>query len=79
MDYVTISNHDNEEFEEEVITSEDDQARVKSGGIEQWFKKKTSKQEKSQSEDSETVTHDNEQPHDKEESKFKKLMKSLFE
>lgn len=79
LDYVTISNHDNEEFEEEVITSEDDQARVKSGGIEQWFKKKTSKQEKSQSEDSETVTHDNEQPHDKEESKFKKLMKSLFE
>ncbi|MGO3050127.1 cell division protein FtsA [Staphylococcus casei] len=96
LDYVTISNHDSEEFEEEVIESDDRENNTKSSGFD-WFKKKSNKQEESQS-----PTSDSEQQHvkedyeekvnvdedaegkpqhkdDKEEGKFKKLMKSLFD
>lgn len=43
LDYVTISNHDNEEFEEEVIESKPKEQPEKTGGFD-WFKKKPNKQ-----------------------------------
>ncbi|ANZ33613.1 cell division protein FtsA [Staphylococcus carnosus] len=95
LDYVTISNHDNEEFEEEVIESEPKEHTEKSGGFD-WFKKKPNKQaheehvETEQNAADEHVpeeehhpNHENDQnsdqSHEKDESKFKKLLKSLFD
>ena len=101
LDYVTISNHGSEEFEEEVIESEEKENASKSSGFD-WFKKKSNKQEGAISDDSEPahvhkspassqsrdeheeqyedeyVEH-NHEPKEQEESKFKKLMKSLFD
>ena len=85
LDYVTINNHDSEEFEEEVIESNDRENSTKSSGFD-WFKKKSNKQEEPH-----TSTSDIEEPEaseayehednieQEEESKFKKLMKSLFD
>ncbi|MDG0821410.1 MAG: cell division protein FtsA [Staphylococcus equorum] len=93
LDYVTISNHDSEEFEEEVIESDEREHSTKSSGFD-WFKKKSNKQEEPQTSASEMeepeapeeydekvdVNQDEERkPQDKEEGKFKKLMKSLFD
>ncbi|MEP9851686.1 cell division protein FtsA [Staphylococcus aureus] len=93
LDYVTISNHDSEEFEEEVIESDEREHSTKSSGFD-WFKKKSNKQEESQMSASEAeepeapeeydeevdIKQDEERkPQDKEEGKFKKLMKSLFD
>ncbi|MHD0397998.1 cell division protein FtsA [Staphylococcus simulans] len=97
LDYVTISNHDNEEFEEEVIESDSKPQTEKSSGFD-WFKKKQTKpaHETPASDDSvetddvsespethhtKQVTDDNsDQSHEKqEESKLKKLLKSLFD
>lgn len=95
LDYVTISNHDNEEFEEEVIESEPKEHTEKSGGFD-WFKKKPNKQApeehveeepKAADDDIREETHrpnhendqNSDQSHEKEESKFKKLLKSLFD
>ncbi|MEB7673670.1 cell division protein FtsA [Staphylococcus equorum] len=93
LDYVTISNHDSEEFEEEVIESDEREHSTKSSGFD-WFKKKSNKQEEPQTSASEMeepeapeeydekvdANHDEERkPQDKEEGKFKKLMKSLFD
>lgn len=101
LDYVTISNHGSEEFEEEVIESEEKENTSKSSGFD-WFKKKSNKQEGAISDDSEaahvhkspassqsTDEHEeqyedeyvehNHEPKEQEESKFKKLMKSLFD
>ncbi|UNP86464.1 cell division protein FtsA [Staphylococcus equorum] len=93
LDYVTISNHDSEEFEEEVIESDEREHSTKSSGFD-WFKKKSNKQEEPQMSASEMeepeapeeydekvdVNQDEERkPQDKEEGKFKKLMKSLFD
>ncbi|BFL68077.1 MULTISPECIES: cell division protein FtsA [Staphylococcus] len=91
LDYVTISYQDNEEFEEEVIESEDKDNESKSSGFD-WFKRKSNKKENHE-EEPETPReesyegrreHHEEDYHqaegkDKEEGKFKKLMKSLFE
>lgn len=95
LDYVTISNHDNEEFEEEVIESEPKEHTEKSGGFD-WFKKKPNKQAHDEpveteqnaaddhvSEEERHPNHENDQnsdqSHEKDESKFKKLLKSLFD
>ncbi|WP_210139872.1 cell division protein FtsA [Staphylococcus sp. GDY8P54P] len=93
LDYVTINNHDSEEFEEEVIESNDRENSTKSSGFD-WFKKKSNKQEEphtstsdiEEPEVSEAYEHEDNieqeeesKPQDKEESKFKKLMKSLFD
>lgn len=93
LDYVTISNHDSEEFEEEVIETDEREHSTKSSGFD-WFKKKSNKQEEPQTSASETeepeapeeydekvdVNQEEERkPQDKEEGKFKKLMKSLFD
>ncbi|GEP84206.1 putative cell division protein FtsA [Staphylococcus piscifermentans] len=96
LDYVTISNHDNEEFEEEVIESEPKEHTEKSGGFD-WFKKKPNKQapgehveeepkaadDDNREEETHRPNHENDQnsdqSHEKEESKFKKLLKSLFD
>lgn len=101
LDYVTISNHDSEEFEEEVIESDEREHSTKSSGFD-WFKKKSNKQDdelqatSSEStrtkepvvdeeepevyDDEVNVDHDEERkPQEKEEGKFKKLMKSLFD
>ncbi|WP_436853631.1 cell division protein FtsA [Staphylococcus caeli] len=96
LDYVTISNHDNEEFEEEVIESDEREHSTKSSGFD-WFKKKSNKQDnalQSSNSDSRVTdepveaeepevyddTYDEQsKPQDKEEGKFKKLMKSLFD
>ena len=93
LDYVTINNHDSEEFEEEVIESNDRENSTKSSGFD-WFKKKSNKQEEphtstsdiEEPEASEAYEHEDNieqeeesKPQDKEESKFKKLMKSLFD
>ncbi|SCS97889.1 cell division protein FtsA [Staphylococcus caeli] len=96
LDYVTISNHDNEEFEEEVIESEEREQSTKSSGFD-WFKKKSNKQDNAlQSSNSDSRVTDEPveteepevyddtyeeqgKPQDKEEGKFKKLMKSLFD
>ncbi|OEK67652.1 cell division protein FtsA [Staphylococcus equorum] len=93
LDYVTISNHESEEFEEEVIESDEREHSTKSSGFD-WFKKKSNKQEEPQTSASEMeepeapeeydekvdVNQDEERkPQDKEEGKFKKLMKSLFD
>ncbi|KRG09919.1 cell division protein FtsA [Staphylococcus sp. NAM3COL9] len=93
LDYVTISNHNSEEFEEEVIESDEREHSTKSSGFD-WFKKKSNKQEEpltsaSEMEEPEApeeydekvdVNQDEERkPQDKEEGKFKKLMKSLFD
>ncbi len=93
LDYVTINNHDSEEFEEEVIESNDRENSTKSSGFD-WFKKKSNKQEEphtstsdiEEPEASEAYEHEDNieqeeesKPQDKEESKFNKLMKSLFD
>ncbi|MCG2294614.1 cell division protein FtsA [Staphylococcus epidermidis] len=89
LDYVTISYQDNEEFEEEVIASDKD-TETKSSGFD-WFKRKSNKKENDEVapeapreesyEDRENHLEDEQQTEGKakEESKFKKLMKSLFE
>ncbi|MCG7338716.1 cell division protein FtsA [Staphylococcus sp. ACRSN] len=96
LDYVTISNHDSEEFEEEVIESDETTNNTKTSGFD-WFKKKSNKQDEaptsdSPSEDSqvtetydeevnvnEDAEHTSQHNEQKDESKFKKLMKSLFD
>jgi len=90
LDYVTISYQDNEEFEEEVIESNDKDADSKSSGFD-WFKRKSNKkddyeeepeaphEEYDNRETHQEQDHQNAQDKDKEEGKFKKLMKSLFE
>ena len=90
LDYVTINYHDNEEFEEEVIESDERDTDSKSSGFD-WFKRKSNKIDVYEDEpeppheeydDREThleEDHHNAQGKDKEEGKFKKLMKSLFE
>ncbi|UXR56550.1 cell division protein FtsA [Staphylococcus schleiferi] len=91
LDYVTISNHDNEEIEEEIIESDSKRQEPKVGGFESFFKKKSKKQPQETSK-SEHVEEDtsvevfeddvdrNEQAQPKqEESKFKKIMNSLFD
>lgn len=89
LDYVTISYQDNEEFEEEVIETDKD-TETKSSGFD-WFKRKSNKKENDEVapeapreesyEDRENHLEDEQQTEgkSKEESKFKKLMKSLFE
>lgn len=89
LDYVTISYQDNEEFEEEVIETDKD-TETKSSGFD-WFKRKSNKKENDEVapeapreesyEDRENHLEDEQQTDGKakEESKFKKLMKSLFE
>lgn len=89
LDYVTISYQDNEEFEEEVIEFDKD-TETKSSGFD-WFKRKSNKKENDEVapeapreesyEDRENHLEDEQQTEGKakEESKFKKLMKSLFE
>ena len=44
LDYVTIIYHDNEEFEEEVIESNDKDNESKSSGFD-WFKRKSNKKD----------------------------------
>ncbi|WYW90955.1 cell division protein FtsA [Staphylococcus aureus] len=93
LDYVTINYHDNEETEEDVIDVKDKDNESKLGGFD-WFKRKTNKKDTHENEVESTdeeiyQSEDNHQEHkqnhehvqdkDKEESKFKKLMKSLFE
>lgn len=97
LDYVTISNHDNEEFEEEVIESEPKPQTEKASGFD-WFKKKQAKPTHETPASGESIetdevsetpeTHNtkqetdynSDQSHEKqEESKFKKLLKSLFD
>lgn len=89
LDYVTISYQDSEEFEEEVIETDKD-TETKSSGFD-WFKRKSIKKENDEVapeapreeyyEDRENHLEDEQQTEGKakEESKFKKLMKSLFE
>lgn len=89
LGYVTISYQDNEEFEEEVIETDKD-TETKSSGFD-WFKRKSNKKENDEVapeapreesyEDRENHLEDEQQTEGKakEESKFKKLMKSLFE
>ena len=89
LDYVTISYQDNEEFEEEVIETDKD-TETKSSGFD-WFKRKSNKKENDEVapeapreesyEDRENHLENEQQTEGKakEESKFKKLMKSLFE
>ena len=89
LDYVTISYQDNEEFEEEVIETDKD-TETKSSSFD-WFKRKSNKKENDEVapeapreesyEDRENHLEDEQQTEGKakEESKFKKLMKSLFE
>lgn len=89
LDYVTISYQDNEEFEEEVIETDKD-TETKSSGFD-WFKRKSNKKENDEVapeapreesyEDRENHLEDEQQTEGKakEESKFKKLIKSLFE
>lgn len=89
LDYVTISYQDDEEFEEEVIETDKD-TETKSSGFD-WFKRKSNKKENDEVapeapreesyEDRENHLEDEQQTEGKakEESKFKKLMKSLFE
>lgn len=89
LDYVTISYQDNEEFEKEVIETDKD-TETKSSGFD-WFKRKSNKKENDEVapeapreesyEDRENHLEDEQQTEGKakEESKFKKLMKSLFE
>ncbi|MGC7714001.1 cell division protein FtsA [Staphylococcus epidermidis] len=89
LDYVTISYQDNEEFEEEAIETDKD-TETKSSGFD-WFKRKSNKKENDEVapeapreesyEDRENHLEDEQQTEGKakEESKFKKLMKSLFE
>ncbi|CAM3046735.1 cell division protein FtsA [Staphylococcus argensis] len=90
LDYVTISNHDSEEFEEEEIEPVEKDTSSKSGGFD-WFKKKTNKSETTHHDDVKDTEgarepysvehgeHEQQEAQPKEESKFKKLMKSLFE
>lgn len=89
LNYVTISYQDSEEFEEEVIETDKD-TETKSSGFD-WFKRKSNKKENDEVapeapreeyyEDRENHLEDEQQTEGKakEESKFKKLMKSLFE
>lgn len=91
LDYVTISNHDNEEIEEEIIESDSKRQEHKSSGFESFFKKKPKKQQSQDTANSEFVDddtseevyedidgHEHGEPK-QEESKFKKIMKSLFD
>ncbi|WP_145471248.1 cell division protein FtsA [Staphylococcus pettenkoferi] len=90
LDYVTISNHDSEEFEEEEIEPDEKDTSSKSSGFD-WFKKKTNKSETTHHEDVKDTEgarepysvehgeHEQQEAQPKEESKFKKLMKSLFD
>lgn len=90
LDYVTISNHDSEEFEEEEIEPDEKDTSSKSSGFD-WFKKKTNKSETTHPDDVKDTEgarepysvehgeHEQQEAQPKEESKFKKLMKSLFE
>ncbi|ASE35859.1 cell division protein FtsA [Staphylococcus pettenkoferi] len=90
LDYVTISNHDSEEFEEEEIEPDEKDTSSKSSGFD-WFKKKTNKSETTHHDDVKDTEgarepysvehgeHEQQEAQPKEESKFKKLMKSLFE
>ncbi|MCY1596651.1 cell division protein FtsA [Staphylococcus pettenkoferi] len=90
LEYVTISNHDSEEFEEEEIEPDEKDTSSKSSGFD-WFKKKTNKSETTHHEDVKDTEgarepysvehgeHEQQEAQPKEESKFKKLMKSLFE
>lgn len=90
LDYVTISNHDSEEFEEEEIEPDEKDTSSKSSGFD-WFKKKTNKSEATHHDDVKDTEgarepysvehgeHEQQEAQPKEESKFKKLMKSLFE
>ncbi|MCD8909198.1 cell division protein FtsA [Staphylococcus gallinarum] len=96
LDYVTISNHDSEEFEEEVIESDETTNNTKTSGFD-WFKKKSNKQDEAPASDSSSedpqvtetydeevnadsdVEHKSQHNEQKDESKFKKLMKSLFD
>ncbi|HEF0711676.1 TPA: hypothetical protein R9C30_003062 [Staphylococcus aureus] len=104
MDYVTISNHDDEEIEEEVIVDETPRHESRMGGFDGFFKKKNKKHSDDRME-TERTNHDagyhdnaryekyddyeleterdgrhaNGEPHQQEESKFKKIMRSLFE
>ena len=82
LDYVTISYQDNEEFEEEVIESNDKDADSKSSGFD-WFKRKSNKkmimrknleaphEEYDNRETHQEQDHHNAQDKDKEEGKFK--------
>lgn len=58
LDYVTISNHDNEEIEEEIIESDSKRQEHKSSGFESFFKKKTKKQQSQDTANSEFVDDD---------------------
>ncbi|UEX89400.1 cell division protein FtsA [Staphylococcus ratti] len=96
LDYVTISNHDDEEIEEEVIIDETPRHESRLSGFDNFFKKKNKKHSDDRI-DSEKSNHENEkhndyeleserdgrnandEPHHQEESKFKKIMRSLFE
>lgn len=86
LDYVTISNHDNEEIEEEVIENDVKSHEAKPNGFESFFKRKPKKQASSDlaEDDTSADTHvehtdaENGEPK-QEESKFKKIMKSLFD
>ncbi|MGV3041669.1 cell division protein FtsA [Staphylococcus rostri] len=89
LDYVTISNHDNEEIEEEVIENDARSHETKTGGFESFFKRKPKKQPQDQSQEAysdyesgdahvENTDAENGEPK-QEESKFKKIMKSLFD
>ncbi|MCS4486184.1 cell division protein FtsA [Staphylococcus americanisciuri] len=85
LDYVTISNHDNEEFEEEVIENDTKAQESKVSGFESFFKRKPKKQPQEQYADYESgdayvenTDAENGEPK-QEESKFKKIMKSLFD
>lgn len=90
LDYVTISNHDSAEFEEEEIEPDEKDTSSKSSGFD-WFKKKTNKSETTHHDDVKDTEgarepysvehgeHEQQEAQPKEESKFKKLMKSLFE
>lgn len=96
LDYVTISNHDDEEIEEEVIVDETPRQESRLGGFDNFFKKKNKKHSDDRI-DSEKSNHENEnhndyeleserdgrnandESHHQEESKFKKIMRSLFE
>ncbi|QLK85802.1 cell division protein FtsA [Staphylococcus sp. 17KM0847] len=90
LDYVTISNHDNEEIEEEVIESDTNVHDSKPSGFESLFKRKSKKQQPQDTsgeaynndEQSNVDTHNANAEQDEpkqEESKFKKIMRSLFD
>ncbi|MBI5974532.1 cell division protein FtsA [Staphylococcus canis] len=89
LDYVTISNHDYDDVEEEVIEDDAKRHDQKVGGFESFFKKKPKKQieeedaytseEDYDHHEFEDYEHEQVQEPKQEESKFKKIMKSLFD